>query len=51
MQGQQDVKTQHSVRQSYDAPQLIEFGRVRDLTAGGSGDKDENHPLKKGPRP
>lgn len=28
-------------RQPYSAPLLTEFGRVRDLTAGGSGEKGE----------
>ena len=35
MQGKQD-QNNDSVRQTYVAPQLNEFGRVRDLTAGGS---------------
>lgn len=42
MQSGQDSKSDASPpRQPYCAPQLTEFGRVRDLTAGGSGVKGE----------
>ena len=40
MQGKQD-QNNDSVRPIYVAPQLNEFGRVRDLTAGGSKGNNE----------
>ena len=42
MQAEQDSKSNNTkMRQHYSAPQLTEYGRVRDLTAGGSGPKGE----------
>ena len=42
MQAGQDSKSNDTkTRQQYSAPQLTEYGRVRDLTAGGSGPKGE----------
>lgn len=50
MQGKQE-QNNDSVRPAYVAPQVIEFGRVRDLTAGGSGEKGEANPSNKFKRP
>jgi hypothetical protein len=44
MQDQQDQKNHHPAQRAYSAPQLIGYGRVRDLTAGGSGTKGEFKP-------
>ncbi|GAB3365896.1 hypothetical protein GCM10027431_07380 [Lysobacter rhizosphaerae] len=42
MQAKQDsVSNDTKPRQQYSAPQLTQYGRVRDLTAGGSGPKGE----------
>jgi hypothetical protein len=38
---EQNSKNDTKPRQHYSAPQLTEYGRVRDLTAGGSGPKGE----------
>ena len=40
MQSKQD-QSNDSVRRTYAAPQLNEYGRVRDLTAGGSAGQPE----------
>lgn len=41
MKTEQDLRATQAPRQPYQAPQLVEFGRVHDLTAGGSGVKGE----------
>lgn len=41
MQRQHNQDTTPSTRQAYGAPQLVEFGRVQDLTAGGSQGNNE----------
>jgi hypothetical protein len=51
MQGKQDQKTNDSARRIYGAPRLTEYGRVRDLTAGGSGERGESSQANKFKRP
>jgi hypothetical protein len=37
-------KKKKSPKKTYQPPELKEYGRIQDLTAGGSGRKPENHP-------